>query len=561
MKFTIKRRDILTVLVTLTQAICLCVGMMFFSAWLHRSVKKAMLDQVLGDNILVAGQMSKLIDQMKVGDLRENVDSWSQLQGAIRDLQLPNEGFVCLVDADDESVLCHPALEAHPSGIEVASEDSAMVKPGMSKPGMVKPGMHKPAMVKPGMQKPAMQKKPMNKLAMAKPGMQKPGMQKPAMAKPGMQKSGMVKPEMVKPEMVKPEMVKPEMVKPGMDKPEMAKNDADVQATTGWEKTDKVQGHIENHYGEIQVIAAAFLPELNAYVKVHQKASGIERTVDRLLSPILPLCLAVGFALVGFTTFLITNIMRRYDNRLATINEGLEDLVDQRTSALRKTRDAVVFGLAKLAESRDTDTGEHLDRIRLYVTILAAHLEKVGEQPRGENYITMMALASSLHDIGKVGIPDHVLLKKGGFTPEERKIMEEHVKLGGDCLKAIGKQLGDDDFLQLARDIAYGHHEKWDGSGYPFGFAGTEIPYSARIVALADVYDALRSRRPYKEPMPHEKAKSIILEGRGTHFDPQVVDAFIHCEALFEEVAERYNALPLAEGEPKIATPQQPAIA
>ena len=544
MKFTIKRRDILTILVTLTQATCLCVGMMFFSAWLHRSVKKAMLDQVLDDNILVAGQMSKLIDQMNVGDLRENVDSWSQLQGAIRDLQLPNEGFVCLVDADDESVLCHPALAAHPSGIEVASEDSTMVKPGMVKPGMVKPGMVKPGMSKPGMNKPAMVKPGMNKLAMAKPGMQKPAMAKPAMQKPAMQKPG---------------MVKPEMVKPGMDKPEMAKNDADVQATTGWVKTDKVQGHVENYYGEIQVIAAAFLPELNAYVKVHQKASGIQRTVERLLSPIWPLCLAVGFALVGFTTFLITNIMRRYDNRLATINEGLEGLVEQRTSALRKTRDAVVFGLAKLAESRDTDTGEHLDRIRIYVTILASHLEKVGEQPRGENYITMMALASSLHDIGKVGIPDSVLLKKGGFTPEERKIMEEHVRLGGDCLKAIGKQLGDDDFLQLARDIAYGHHEKWDGSGYPFGFAGTEIPYSARIVALADVYDALRSRRPYKEPMPHEKAKSIILEGRGTHFDPQVVDAFIHCEALFEEVAERYNALPL-DVESKIATPQ-PAIA
>ena len=201
-----------------------------------------------------------------------------------------------------------------------------------------------------------------------------------------------------------------------------------------------------------------------------------------------------------------------------------------------------VFGLAKLAESRDNDTGEHLDRIRLYVTILAAQIEKVGEK-RGKNYIETMALASSLHDIGKVGIPDSVLLKPGHFTGEEREIMETHAALGGDCLKAIGKQLGDDDFLQLARDIAYGHHEKWDGSGYPFGIAGDAIPISARIVALADVYDALRSRRPYKNPMPHEKAKAIIIEGRGSHFDPQVVDAFIQCEELFVEVSQRYNAI------------------
>ena len=514
MKYSIKRRHVLVAIVAATQAVCLSVGMMLFSAWLHQSVQNTMLNQVLHDNVLVAGQMSKLIDRMNVDDLRENVDSWTQLQDAIRDLTLPNDGFVCLVDADSEQLLCHPALQDHPT--------APQEMPG--KPG-AETGMQKPAMQKPGMVKPAMQKPAMTKPAMVKPAMQKPTMTKPAMVKPAIQKPAMAKSAMAKADMVKP-----------------TANESELVRTSSWGKTDQVEGRITDHFGELQVVAAAFLPGLNAHVKVHQKASSIQQTVGKVLQPLLPLGAVVGLGLIAFTTLLITSVMRRYDYRLAAVNEGLEDLVDQRTCSLRKTRDAVVFGLAKLAESRDTDTGEHLDRIRLYVTILAAQIEKVGEK-RGKNYIETMALASSLHDIGKVGIPDSVLLKPGHFTGEEREIMETHAALGGDCLKAIGKQLGDDDFLQLARDIAYGHHEKWDGSGYPFGIAGDAIPISARIVALADVYDALRSKRPYKNPMPHEKAKAIIIEGRGSHFDPQVVDAFIQCEELFVEVSQRYNAI------------------
>jgi len=331
-------------------------------------------------------------------------------------------------------------------------------------------------------------------------------------------------------------MNKSVMNKSVMAKPSMEKSGTDV----AWLKNSQLQGRLENHFGEAQVIAAAYLPNMNAHVKVHQKVAGVQKSVVDVLSPLKFISIAVGLGLVGFTTLLVSGLMTRYDHRLETINDGLESVIDERTRSLRKTRDAVVFGLAKLAESRDTDTGEHLDRIRLYVSLLAASIDEacVG---RDRDFLQTFALASSLHDIGKVGIPDRVLLKPGRFTPEEAAIMHTHAVLGGDCLKAIGEQLGDEDFLQLAREIAYGHHEKWDGSGYPFGIAGTDIPISARIVALADVYDALRSRRPYKDPMPHEKARAIILEGSGSHFDPQVVDAFVKCEELFIEVSNKYN--------------------
>ena len=179
----------------------------------------------------------------------------------------------------------------------------------------------------------------------------------------------------------------------------------------------------------------------------------------------------------------------------------------------------------------------------MYVTIIGRHLSSY-DSTFDIPFIESLGLASSLHDIGKVGIPDAILLKPGHFTPEERSVMEQHSTIGGSCLKAIGSQLGDDDFLALARDITFCHHEKWDGSGYPFGLRGEAIPLSARIVALADVYDALRSKRPYKEAMPHEKAKQIIQEGSGKHFDPQIVDAFLACEHDFITVSEKYIAKP-----------------
>ena len=152
-------------------------------------------------------------------------------------------------------------------------------------------------------------------------------------------------------------------------------------------------------------------------------------------------------------------------------------------------------------------------------------------------HVEDLAFASSLHDIGKVGIPDAILLKRGPLTPEERKVIEQHAEIGGRCLEAIQHQLGNDDFLELAKLIAFTHHERWDGDGYPFGLSKDKIPLAGRIVAVADVYDALTTKRPYKRAFPHEEAYQLIVSGAGTQFDPDVVAAFVHNADEFAQIA------------------------
>ena len=250
----------------------------------------------------------------------------------------------------------------------------------------------------------------------------------------------------------------------------------------------------------------------------------------------------VGYVLVcfivGATALITVFLINRYEDGLKAINAKLEVQVQERTRSLIRTRNAVTFGLAKLAESRDKDTGEHLERLRSYVTILATELAK-SNPDINHQYVADLAAASSLHDIGKVGIPDAVLLKKESLTSQERQIIELHTVVGSECLTAIQKQLGEDDFLELAQQITAAHHEHWDGSGYPHGIQGKKIPLSARIVALADVYDALTTVRPYKTAMAHEEARDWIVERYGTQFDPAVVEAFVGREADFSRVYEK----------------------
>jgi putative two-component system response regulator len=209
---------------------------------------------------------------------------------------------------------------------------------------------------------------------------------------------------------------------------------------------------------------------------------------------------------------------------------------------LTRTRNAVIFGLAKLAESRDNDTGEHLDRIRKYVEIisrdLANHCNDIDEE-----FTRNISLASSLHDIGKVGIPDSILLKPGRLTPEERSMMQIHTLIGGECLDAIHARLGNNPFMHMARQIAYYHHERWDGEGYPHQLKEYDIPLVARIVAVADVYDALTSKRPYKRAMSHLESRAIIVSGSGSQFDPEVVAAFIRHEDEFEAISRGQQSL------------------
>ncbi|HZW07518.1 MAG TPA: HD domain-containing phosphohydrolase, partial [Phycisphaerales bacterium] len=190
-------------------------------------------------------------------------------------------------------------------------------------------------------------------------------------------------------------------------------------------------------------------------------------------------------------------------------------------------------------ESRDDDTGTHLERIGVYVELLATELTRRDPALDAEWASTVKATAA-LHDIGKVGIPDAILKKPGRLTEEERRRMQAHTTIGGDTLIAVRREWSDDDFLRTAAEIALHHHEKWDGTGYPFGLAGEEISLSARIVAVADVYDALTSRRVYKPAMPHDEAARIITEGSGKHFDPHIVAAFIAVEAEFRAVSESH---------------------
>ncbi len=208
-------------------------------------------------------------------------------------------------------------------------------------------------------------------------------------------------------------------------------------------------------------------------------------------------------------------------------------IADRQADSLR-ARNTLIFALAKLAESRDTDTGEHLERIAAYCRVLAEQL-RATNPTLTDAWILNLQLASSLHDIGKVGIPDNVLLKPGRLTPEERTVIERHPIIGAEALDAIIARDRGDVLLRMARNIAASHHERWDGKGYPAGLAGEAIPLEARIVSVADVYDALTSKRVYKPAMPHEEAVRAIVGGRGTQFDPRIVDALIQSEVVFHQ--------------------------
>lgn len=206
------------------------------------------------------------------------------------------------------------------------------------------------------------------------------------------------------------------------------------------------------------------------------------------------------------------------------------------------SRDLIIFSLAKLAESRDPETGAHLERMREYCRLIAQHLsgrKAYSDYVDGE-YVETIYLTSPLHDIGKVGIPDSVLLKPGRLSDREFDIMKTHTTIGGETLAAAAREHPEAKFLRMARYVALTHHERFDGSGYPGGLAGEEIPLCGRIVALADVYDALTTKRVYKAAFSHDVARSIILDERGVHFDPDIVDCFLEQEQDFIAVQERF---------------------
>lgn len=205
-----------------------------------------------------------------------------------------------------------------------------------------------------------------------------------------------------------------------------------------------------------------------------------------------------------------------------------------------ESRNVIILAITKLAEARDQETGNHLDRIRYYSKTLAYYLyeQQLYSEIVDEIFIENIFLTSMLHDIGKIGIPDAILLKPGKLTTEEFEVMKKHTEIGYETLREAAAQIQRVSYLQMSADIARYHHEKYDGTGYPLGLSGEAIPLSARIVAIADVYDALISKRVYKEAFSHETARQIILEGRGKHFDPILIDAFLACEDTFLDIAK-----------------------
>ncbi|MGD0958996.1 MAG: HD domain-containing phosphohydrolase [Methylomonas sp.] len=258
-----------------------------------------------------------------------------------------------------------------------------------------------------------------------------------------------------------------------------------------------------------------------------------------MLSPLINNHRLIGFlSLAGEPAAILKNDVRNAVTAMADI-AATALLSRWQREAQDEAEDAIITALAKLSEYRDPETGAHLERLKRYCQLLCQHL---GQTDKFRAIVTPefskdLVRSSPLHDIGKVGIEDAILKKPGRLTPDEFEIMKTHAQIGGDTLRTVYEQFPSQGFIKCGMDVAYGHHEKWDGNGYPRGLKGEQIPLVARILALVDVYDALTCRRVYKPPFPREQANGIILEGKGSHFDPDIVEAFVQLESQFHQIS------------------------
>lgn len=295
--------------------------------------------------------------------------------------------------------------------------------------------------------------------------------------------------------------------------------------------------------GEIEFLGGrafaglAYSADAQAKVVVLLPAEGAGAAATSLGAGVLWWTALAGAGVLVLTVAGSALLVKRYDSVLMRANRVLENELDRRVRRGLEIRNGLIFGLAKLADYRDTDTGRHLERICRYSEALARALRDTFPEIT-PGWIDLLRLAASMHDIGKVGVADSILLKPGAFTPEERRLMELHPLIGADTLVAIRGRVGDDDLLNMGIQITLSHHERWDGTGYPYKLEGEQIPLSARVVALADVYDALTSRRVYKPALPHARAREIILDSRGTHLDPRIVDAFERIHVEFDRIRQ-----------------------
>ena len=269
---------------------------------------------------------------------------------------------------------------------------------------------------------------------------------------------------------------------------------------------------------------------LTAKAEVKDEVYGLELgAVDYIVKPISPP---------------ILDLRVKMHFKLKEYSNSLEKLVERRTDQLAQIQDATILAMGALAEQRDPETGNHIRRTQSYIKLLAEALQ---DHPRFKkslsvDVIELLYKAAPLHDIGKVAVPDNILKKPGALSDAEYEVMKGHSLAGKEGIVEAESVLDEPQlFLIYAREIAWSHHEKWDGSGYPQGIKGEDIPMSARLMALADVYDALISRRVYKPPFSQEKTEAIILEGRGTHFDPDIVDAFMRISDEFYQISLKYT--------------------
>jgi len=276
---------------------------------------------------------------------------------------------------------------------------------------------------------------------------------------------------------------------------------------------------------------------LTAKTDIEDEKRGFEvGAVDYITKPV-----SAPLVLARVKTHLLLKDSRDF---LIDKNQFLEHEIYKRTQEIIAIQDVTIIAMGSLAETRDSETGNHIRRTQNYVKMLAMKLKN---NPRFRHILTdenieLLYKSAPLHDIGKVGVPDHILLKPGKLTPQEFEIMEKHTVFGRDAILAAEKRLeSPTSFLTFAREIAYSHQEKWDGSGYPEGLTGDDIPISARLMAVADVYDALITRRIYKPAFAHEESVDIIKNGYAAHFDPDIVDAFIEIEKELYEVAQKFK--------------------
>lgn len=291
-------------------------------------------------------------------------------------------------------------------------------------------------------------------------------------------------------------------------------------------------GYVELNVGGKHYVASRAIGQDGARLLVHQPVSGLDVAASQATAGQVARIAIVGAITLVLSSLIAMVLTRSHSRAVRSWSRELEVKVDEKTKQLRTSREAIVVALAKLADFRDNETGLHVMRISEYCVVLSSAMRQTHPEIN-EAWIERIRLASMLHDIGKVEVPDAVLRKPGKLTEDEFELIKRHPLAGADTLLAIHEQVESDPLIAMAVEICLYHHEKWDGNGYPYRISGDDIPLPARITAVADVFDALLSKRVYKPAMSPDTVRSIIVESAGTHFDPAAVKAF---ESTFDEL-------------------------